>query len=111
LWFVGFPCGEESDEMFERFTDRAQRVIVLAQIEARARNRNYLGPGYILISPEHILLDLIHESSGMAVKTLKSLGISLDAIRQQVEEVVGNDEPAPSGQITLTPLVTLINLL
>src|SRR5260370_4789407 len=68
-----------SDEMFERFTDRARRVVVLAQEEARMLNHNYIGT-------EHILLGLIHEGEGVAAKALESLGISLEAVRQQVEE-------------------------
>ena len=68
--------------MFERFTDRARRVVVLAQEEARMLNHNYIGT-------EHILLGLIHEGEGVAAKALESLGISLDAVRQQVEEIIG----------------------
>ena len=63
--------------MFERFTDRARRVVVLAQEEARMLNHNYIGT-------EHILLGLIHEGEGVAAKALESLGISLEAVRQQV---------------------------
>ena len=63
--------------MFERFTDRARRVVVLAQEEARMLNHNYIGT-------EHILLGLIHEGEGVAAKALESLGVSLDAVRQQV---------------------------
>ena len=68
--------------MFERFTDRARRVVVLAQEEARMLNHNYIGT-------EHILLGLIHEGEGVAAKALESLGISLEAVRQQVEEIIG----------------------
>ena len=67
--------------MFERFTDRARRVVVLAQEEARMLNHNYIGT-------EHILLGLIHEGEGVAAKALESLGISLEAVRQQVEGTV-----------------------
>jgi ATP-dependent Clp protease ATP-binding subunit ClpC len=67
--------------MFERFTDRARRVVVLAQEEARLLNHNYVGT-------EHILLGLIHESQGVAAKALESLGISLEAVRAQVEEII-----------------------
>ena len=82
--------------MFERFTDRARRVIVLAQEEARLLNHNYIGT-------EHILLGLIHEGEGVAAKALESLGISLDAVRQQVEEIIGRGQEAPSGHIPFTP--------
>src|SRR2546428_796783 len=90
------PCCEESDDMFERFTDRARRVVVLAQEEARMLNHNYIGT-------EHILLGLIHEGEGVAAKALESLGISLDAVRQQVEEIIGQGQQAPSGHIPFTP--------
>src|SRR5215470_5138082 len=69
-------------EMFERFTDRARRVVVLAQEEARMLNHNYIGT-------EDILLGLIHEGEGVAAKALESLGISLESVRQQVEEIIG----------------------
>jgi Clp amino terminal domain, pathogenicity island component len=82
--------------MFERFTDRARRVVVLAQEEARMLNHNYIGT-------EHILLGLIHEGEGVAAKALESLGISLDAVRQQVEEIIGQGQDAPSGHIPFTP--------
>src|SRR5271165_5317100 len=85
-----------SDDMFERFTDRARRVVVLAQEEARMLNHNYIGT-------EHILLGLIHEGEGVAAKALESLGISLDAVRQQVEEIIGQGQQAPSGHIPFTP--------
>src|SRR3989440_511155 len=83
-------------QMFERFTDRARRVVVLAQEEARMLNHNYIGT-------EHILLGLIHEGEGVAAKALESLGISLDAVRQQVEEIIGQGQQAPSGHIPFTP--------
>jgi ATP-dependent Clp protease ATP-binding subunit ClpA len=82
--------------MFERFTDRARRVVVLAQDEARMLKHNYIGT-------EHILLGLIHEGEGVAAKALESLGISLDAVRQQVEEIIGQGQQAPSGHIPFTP--------
>jgi ATP-dependent Clp protease ATP-binding subunit ClpC len=82
--------------MFERFTDRARRVVVLAQEEARMLNHNYIGT-------EHILLGLIHEGEGVAGKALVSLGISLEAVRQQVEEIIGQGQQAPSGHIPFTP--------
>src|SRR5919201_1902779 len=88
--------------MFERFTDRARRVVVLAQEEARLLNHNYIGT-------EHILLGLIHEGEGVAAKALESLGISLEAVRAQVEEIIGQggsrsaspSESAPTGSLVL----------
>jgi ATP-dependent Clp protease ATP-binding subunit ClpC len=82
--------------MFERFTDRARRVVVLAQEEARMLNHNYIGT-------EHILLGLIHEGEGVAAKALESLGISLEAVRSQVEEIIGQGQSAPTGHIPFTP--------
>ena len=82
--------------MFERFTDRARRVVVLAQEEARLLNHNYIGT-------EHILLGLIHEGEGVAAKALESLGNSLEAVRQQVEEIIGQGGSSPSGHIPFTP--------
>jgi ATP-dependent Clp protease ATP-binding subunit ClpA len=82
--------------MFERFTDRARRVVVLAQEEARLLNHNYIGT-------EHILLGLIHEGEGVAATSLESLGISLEAVRAQVEEIIGQGQSAPTGHIPFTP--------
>jgi ATP-dependent Clp protease ATP-binding subunit ClpC len=82
--------------VFERFTDRARRVVVLAQEEARLLNHNYIGT-------EHILLGLIHEGEGVAAKALESLGISLEAVRNQVEEIIGQGGSSPSGHIPFTP--------
>jgi ATP-dependent Clp protease ATP-binding subunit ClpC len=82
--------------MFERFTDRARRVVVLAQEEARLLSHSYIGT-------EHILLGLIHEGEGVAAKALESLGISLEAVRSQVEEIIGQGGSSPSGHIPFTP--------
>ncbi|MEA4944907.1 MAG: ATP-dependent Clp protease ATP-binding subunit [Propionicimonas sp.] len=82
--------------MFDRFTDRARRVIVLAQDEARMLNHNYIGT-------EHLLLGLIHEGEGVAAKALESMGISLEAVREQVEEIIGQGQQAPTGHIPFTP--------
>jgi ATP-dependent Clp protease ATP-binding subunit ClpC len=82
--------------MFERFTDRARRVVVYAQEEARLLNHNYIGT-------EHILLGLIHEGQGVAARALESLGISLEAVRVQVEEIIGRGETSPSDHIPFTP--------
>ncbi len=82
--------------MFERFTDRARRVVVLAQEEARMLNHNYIGT-------EHILLGLIHEGEGLAAKALENLDISLAAVREQVQEIIGQGQQAPTGHIPFTP--------
>jgi ATP-dependent Clp protease ATP-binding subunit ClpC len=82
--------------MFERFTDRARRVVVLAQEEARMLDHNYIGT-------EHLLLGLVHEGRGVAAEALVSLGISLEAVRQQVEQIIGRGSDAPRGHIPFTP--------
>src|ERR1700685_1965602 len=82
--------------MFERFTDRARRVVVMAQEEARALSHDYVGT-------EHLLLGLIREGHGVAAKAMVSLGISPDSVRQQVEETVGRGQQAPAGHIPFTP--------
>ena len=82
--------------MFERFTDRARRVLVLAQEEARLLNHNFIGT-------EHILLGLIHEGEGVAAKALESLGISLEAVREKVEETIGPAGTATTGSPPFTP--------
>ncbi len=82
--------------MFERFTDRARRVVVLAQEEAKMLNHNYIGT-------EHILLGLIHEGEGVAAKALESLEISLDAVREQVQDIIGQGQQQPTGHIPFTP--------
>ncbi len=89
---VAFP----RDRRIDLFTDRARRVVVLAQEEARLLNHNYIGT-------EHILLGLIHEGEGVAAKALESLGISLEKVRQQVEEIIGAGQSPPSGHIPFTP--------
>jgi ATP-dependent Clp protease ATP-binding subunit ClpC len=82
--------------MFERFTDRARRVVVLAQDEARMLNHNYIGT-------EHILLGLIHENEGVGAKALESMGVTLDAVRDQVRDIIGEGNQAPTGHIPFTP--------
>jgi hypothetical protein len=82
--------------MFERFTDRARRVVVLAQEEARLLNHNYIGT-------EHILLGLVHEGEGVAAKALESLDIPLDAVRTEVEAIIGGGPQAPDVHIPFTP--------
>jgi ATP-dependent Clp protease ATP-binding subunit ClpC len=82
--------------MFERFTDRARRVVVLAQEEARMFNHNYVGT-------EHILLGLMDEDQGVAARALEALGVGPEATRQQVEEIVGRGQGQVSGKIPFTP--------
>src|SRR5947209_3654087 len=82
--------------MFERFTDRARRVVVLAQEEARMLNHNYIGT-------EHLLLGLIHEGEGLAAKALESLGVTLEGVRSQVEDMIGVGTATPQGHIPFTP--------
>jgi len=82
--------------VFERFTDRARRVVVLAQEESRMLNHNYIGT-------EHILLGLIHEGEGVAAIAMEELDISLDVVRSAVEEVIGQGQEAPTGHIPFTP--------
>src|SRR6478736_849233 len=82
--------------MFQRFTDRARQVVALAQDEARRLDHNYIGT-------EHMLLGLISEGEGVAARALESLGIGLDTVRQQVEEIIGRGQQAPSGHIPFTP--------
>jgi ATP-dependent Clp protease ATP-binding subunit ClpA len=87
---------EVEREMFERFTDRARNVVVLAQEEARMLNHNYIGT-------EHILLGLIHETRGLGAKALEAAGIGLEPARQRVAEIIGPGQQAPSGNIPFTP--------
>jgi ATP-dependent Clp protease ATP-binding subunit ClpA len=82
--------------MFERFTDRARRVVVLAQEEARTLGHNYIGT-------EHILLGLIREGQGVAARALESLGVGLEVVRQQVEEIIGQGQGEQQGHIPFTP--------
>jgi ATP-dependent Clp protease ATP-binding subunit ClpC len=91
-----FLPGVGGENMFERFTDRARRVVVLAQEEAKMLNHNYIGT-------EHILLGLIHEGEGVAAKALESLGISLDSVREQVQDIIGQGQQQPTGHIPFTP--------
>jgi Clp amino terminal domain, pathogenicity island component/UvrB/uvrC motif len=102
LWLVLWSGGRvllgdaRRRAMFERFTDRARRVVAQAQEEARRLDHGYIGT-------EHILLGLIREGEGVAAQALESLGISLDAVRQQVEEIIGRGQHTPSGHIPFTP--------
>ena len=82
--------------MFERFTDRARRVVVFAEEEARILHHGEIGT-------EHLLLGLIREREGVAASALESLGISLEAVRSQVEEIIGQGRSSPSGHLPFTP--------
>jgi ATP-dependent Clp protease ATP-binding subunit ClpC len=82
--------------MFERFTERARRVVVLAQEEARMLDHNYIGT-------EHILLGLIHEGDGVAARVIGLMGLTIEAARDQVEQMIGRGSAAPSGHIPFTP--------
>ena len=82
--------------MFEKFTDKARRVVVLAQEEAKMLNHNYIGT-------EHLLLGLIHEGEGVAAKALEALNISLEQVREQVQEIIGQGQTPPTGHIPFTP--------
>jgi ATP-dependent Clp protease ATP-binding subunit ClpC len=82
--------------VFERFTDRARRTVVFAQEEARMLNHNYIGT-------EHILLGLLREDEGVAARALTTLGVSLEAVRRDVGEIVGRGSEAPRGHIPFTP--------
>ena len=82
--------------MFERFTERARQVVVLAQEEARSLSHNYIGT-------EHILLGLLREEQGLAARALAALGITLAEVRAQVTRIVGSGEEVTSGQIPFTP--------
>ena len=82
--------------MFERFTEKARRVVVYAQEEARMLNQNYIGT-------EHLLLGLIREQDGIAAKALESLNISLEDVHAQVEDLIGKGTFVPTGHIPFTP--------
>jgi ATP-dependent Clp protease ATP-binding subunit ClpC len=82
--------------MFERFTDRARRAVVLAQEEARMLDHDYIGT-------EHLLLGLIHEREGVAARALEALGMSLSDVRGEVESVIGRGDTPPAGRIPFTP--------
>ncbi|HUJ55372.1 MAG TPA: Clp protease N-terminal domain-containing protein [Gaiellaceae bacterium] len=84
--------------MFERFTERARYVIVLAQDEARALKHNYIGT-------EHLLVGLLREQEGIGARVLESLGVTLDDVRPRVVDLVGRSDPenVTTGQIPFTP--------
>jgi ATP-dependent Clp protease ATP-binding subunit ClpC len=82
--------------MFERFTDRARQTVVLAQEEARLLSHNYIGT-------EHLLLGLLREGDGLAARSLRRLGIQLDRVRSDVEQIIGRGTEAPPGHIPFTP--------
>lgn len=82
--------------MFERFTDRARRVVVLAQEDARLLGHNYIGT-------EHVLLGIAHEGEGVGAQALGNLGVSLEDARSQVEEIIGRGGSHPTGHLPYTP--------
>jgi ATP-dependent Clp protease ATP-binding subunit ClpC len=82
--------------MFERFTERAREVIVLAQDEARRLSHNYIGT-------EHLLLGLLREEEGLAARALESLGVTLEEVRAQVARIIGQGDEVTTGQIPFTP--------
>jgi hypothetical protein len=88
--------GRTVGDMFERFTDKARRVVVLAQEEARMLDHNYIGT-------EHILLGLVREGEGVAARAIQALGVSLEEVRGDVQEIIGRGESAPRGHIPFTP--------
>ena len=90
------PEAAERLEVFERFTERARQVVVLAQDEARALKHNYIGT-------EHILLGLLREEEGLAARVLESLDITVEEVRAQVARIVGQGDEVTSGQIPFTP--------
>src|SRR6204780_1755910 len=91
-----YELEREAVTVFERFTDRARRVLVLAQEEARLLNHSFIGT-------EHILLGLIHEGEGVAAKALESLGITLEKVRDKVEETIGPAGLSTTGSPPFTP--------
>src|SRR6187401_202213 len=90
------PRGKEEKRVFERFTERARQVVVLAQDEARALKHNYIGT-------EHILLGLLREEEGLAARVLESLDITVEEVRAQVARIVGQGDEVTTGQIPFTP--------
>src|SRR6478672_3589538 len=93
---AAFSRGKESRDLFERFTERARQVVVLAQDEARALKHNYIGT-------EHILLGLLREEEGLAARVLESLDITVEEVRAQVARIVGQGDEVTTGQIPFTP--------
>src|SRR5436305_2183656 len=82
--------------MFERFTERARQVVVLAQDEARTLRHNYIGT-------EHVLLGLLREEQGLAARVLESLNVTVEDVRVQVARIVGQGDELTTGQIPFTP--------
>ena len=96
LWNKGLRRGDTIGSVFERFTERARQVVVLAQDEARALRHNYIGT-------EHILLGLLREEEGLAARVLDSLDIYVEEVRILVARIVGQGEEVTNGQIPFTP--------
>jgi len=82
--------------VFERFTERARQAVVQAQAEARALDHHYIGT-------EHLLLGLLREEQGVGGRVLRELGVTLEAVREGVERIIGRGDAAPVGQIPFTP--------
>jgi ATP-dependent Clp protease ATP-binding subunit ClpC len=98
-----YPFGDQQETLyvtmgvvFERFTDRARRVVVLGQEEARLLNHNYIGT-------EHLLLGMLHEGEGVAAQVLEAAEISLEAVHTQVQAIVSPGSSSPTGHIPFTP--------
>lgn len=91
-----FDRFDDRAKVFERFDDGAKRVVACAREEARMLNHNYIGT-------EHLLLGVIHEGEGVAAKALESFGVTLESVRPQVEEIIGQGQQAPNGHIPFTP--------
>jgi ATP-dependent Clp protease ATP-binding subunit ClpC len=94
-WRLGSPGARHTGVLFDRFTDPARRVVVLAQDEARRLNHDYIGP-------EHLLLGLIHEDKGVAARALQQCGIPLQAARAEVQQVIGRGDSPPGEPIPFT---------
>src|SRR5256885_12954568 len=94
---------ERGKELFERFTERARQVVVLAQDEARALKHNYIGT-------EHILLGLLREEDGPAARALESLDVTVEEVRAQVALIVGQGDELTTGQIPFTPRAMVLEL-
>ncbi len=82
--------------MFERFTDKSRRAVVLAQEEARQLNHNYIGT-------EHLLAGLRRETLGAAARAMESAGITMEAVRAEIEKIIGQGQQPPSGHVPFTP--------
>src|SRR2546421_6104601 len=100
---MSLPSPEKGRGLFERFTERARQVVVLAQDEARALKHNYIGT-------EHILLGLLREEEGLAARVLESLDVTVEEVRAQVALIVGQGDEVTTGQIPFTPRAMVLEL-